>query len=308
MKIIRDLSDYNLASPTVLTLGTFDGIHLGHSELLHQLVTYAQQHNLPSVVLSFWPHPRMVLQPEYKSLRLLNTIDEKIEILSNYNINYLVFIPFDKDFSQINYLDFIRNILISTFNVQHLIIGYDHHFGRNREGNYDSLLECAPIFNYSISQVGPFSKDFVDISSTKIRNALKLGEVELANSYLGYKYFLTGTVIQGKQLGRELGFPTANLDIESYKLIPADGLYIVEMLVEGKWEKGLASIGTNPTFGESKLSVEVYLFEFKKQIYNQKVQLQFWKFIRKQLTFVDVNELITQMKIDESVGRDFFLI
>jgi riboflavin kinase / FMN adenylyltransferase len=307
MKVYRDI-DYlpRFTNPTV-TLGTFDGVHLGHAQILKTLKTKAAQTGGETVLLTFWPHPRMVLQPENNGLKLLNTIEEKIEILGKYDVDNLVIIPFTESLSRMTHLEFIRDVLVGKFNVKSLVIGHDHHFGRNREGSYEQLEQCAPLYNFELTQVPELQIDGVTISSSKIRHALENGEPEKANIYLGYTYPVSGTVIRGMNRGKELGFPTANIrPDEDFKLIPADGVYAVEVVHNEKSYKGMASIGYNPTFGDTGKTLEVNIFNFNRQIYNEKITLKFCHFLRKELKFANRKDLVQQLQADEIETRNFF--
>jgi riboflavin kinase / FMN adenylyltransferase len=308
MRILRDINHLpGFRNPTV-TLGTFDGVHLGHVEILNTLKQKASEINGETVLITFWPHPRMVLQPEDDTLRLLNTIEEKIEILENYGLDNLVIIPFTEALSAMTHQEFIEKILVHTFHVKSLVIGHDHHFGKNREGNYAQLEHSAPLFNFELTQVPALQINGVNVSSSRIRHALESCETEKANQLLGYTYQVSGTVVRGMNRGKELGFPTANIKTDDhFKLIPCDGVYAVEAIYNGISYQGMASIGFNPTFGDTGKTLEVNIFNFNTQIYNEKITIKFWHFLRKEVKFANRKELVQQLHADEKETRNFFI-
>ncbi|RYD75602.1 MAG: riboflavin biosynthesis protein RibF, partial [Sphingobacteriales bacterium] len=260
-----------------------------------------------SVLLTFWPHPRMVLQGDDNSLKLLNTIEEKTKLLEKAGLQNLIIAPFTLDFSRMNYLEFVREILVNTLHVKDLIVGHDHHFGKNREGSYEQLLECAPVYDFSLQQVEALEIDNVAISSSKIRHALQEGDIEKANHFLGYTYMVNGEVVKGFQRGREMGFPTANIKIqEKYKQLPADGIYAVRAKCFGKTYNGMASLGYNPTFSDTGKTLEVNIFDFDSDIYGEKIEVEFLAFLRKEAKFADVAALIKQINADKAEALKFF--
>ena len=227
MKIIRSIAAFDSSEKTIVTIGTFDGIHIGHKKILKNLISTAKKEGKKSVLLTFFPHPRMVLQKD-KTILLLNTLDEKSILLKKMGLDYLIIHPFSKEFSRLTALDFVRDILVNTLNTSRLIIGYDHHFGKNREGNIHQLKEYSSLYDFNIQEIPAQDIDDVSVSSTKIRTALKEGNLKIANNYLGYQYMLSGIVVRGKQLGGTIGFPTANIEVEeSYKLVPSSGVYVI---------------------------------------------------------------------------------
>ena len=233
MKVYHNIEAFNIEKSSVITIGTFDGVHNGHQVIISQLKNAARKINGESVVLTFFPHPRMVLYPDDHELRLINTIDERINLLEKAGIDHLIIHPFSKDFSQLGSTEFVRDILVNKLKVNTLIIGYDHHFGRHREGSYKHLQELAPLYNFVVEEIPAQSIQKVNISSTKIRTSLLNGEIQAANKFLGYPYFINGKVIEGNKMGREIGFPTANIKVDEwYKLIPAKGVYAVKVFVE----------------------------------------------------------------------------
>jgi riboflavin kinase/FMN adenylyltransferase len=307
MKIYQSLESLPQFKNPAVTLGTFDGVHIGHRKILQRVMDAAKEIDGESVLLTFWPHPRMVLQPGDNSLKLLNTIDEKVALLGKSGIDNLVIIPFTIAFSRMPYLEFIRDVLVNKLGVKHLVVGHDHHFGKNREGNYEVLQECAPLYGFGLEQVSAEQIDGVSVSSSKIRNALQDAETEKANTYLGYAYEVTGKVVHGKKRGKELGYPTANIEVpESYKLIPAEGVYAVLVEYGDKQYRGMANIGWNPTFGDTGKTLEVNIFDFSREIYNEILTVKFLAFLRKEIKFANVNTLIQQIDADKRNVVQFF--
>lgn len=307
MKVFRSLEEYRKNKPSipVVTIGTFDGVHIGHQKILDRVNAVARQKNGESVLLTFWPHPRVIIQPEDNKLRLLNTLEEKILLLEKYGLQNLIVIPFTKEFSQLKARDFIRKFLIEKIGVKVLVIGYDHRFGRNREGSMDDLEEFAPIFGYELEEITAEEIDHVAVSSTKIRDALAEGEVDKATEYLGHRYSITGKVIKGDQLGRKLGYPTANIAIkEKLKLIPADGVYLVNVQIENTWIKGMLNIGHRPTIvqhGDKR--IEVHIFDFNENLYGKNLTIEFLQWMRADMHFKSTEALIEQLKQDEEKAK-----
>lgn len=305
MKIYHSIHDFSSSKKTIFTLGTFDGVHFGHKKIIERLLNSTSLEE-QSLALTFFPHPRMVLQ-EQSEIRLLNTITERTELLEKAGLQNLIIHPFDQAFSRLNAEEFVKNILVDIFNIKKIIIGHDHRFGRNRTANIDDLIRFGNEFGFEVEQISAQEIDEVSISSTKIRNALNTGQIELANEYLGYPYFFTGTVIHGKQLGRTIGFPTANVTIEeSYKLIPANGVYVVSCTIENEKVSGILNIGVNPTVENVGLSIEVHLLDFNKTIYNQQITVALLKRIRDEKKFISVDDLKLQLIRDKKVALDFF--
>ena len=303
MKIKSTLETYS-KKKSIITIGTFDGVHIGHQKIIKRLVDIAKTENLQAVVLTFFPHPRMVLQ-KGANIKLINTIDEKSKLLESFGINHLVIKEFTKDFSRLTAVEFVRDVLINKLNVKHVILGYDHHFGRNRTANIDDLKEFGEIYDFEITEIIAQDVDDVTVSSTKIRKALENGNIAIANAYLGYNFMLTGTVVKGKSLGKKIGFPTANLKIEeTYKLIPKSGSYIVKSKIENNIVFGMMNIGTNPTVNGSEQTVEVHFFDFDSDIYNEIIEIQLLKRLRDEQKFGSVEELKQQLHKDqdESLG------
>jgi riboflavin kinase/FMN adenylyltransferase len=301
MIIHEEYDNLNLVHP-VVTIGVFDGVHLGHRHLLDHVVSRAGQTGGESVVITFDPHPRLVLSEKTKGISFLSTIEEKKKLLAELKIDHLVIIRFSKEFSNMEASDFIREILVSKIGVKHLIVGYDNHFGKNKAGDMKKILECSELFDFSVEQSEKvFEKDEA-ISSTTIRNALLKGQLNDANRWLGYNYCLTGTVVQGRKLGRVLGFPTANIKpADYYKLIPADGIYAVEVLTGNGQLQGVLSIGFNPTVNKIKgnRSVEVHIFDFEGDLYGQAITVIFRFRLRDEKKFDNTEQLADQMKLDK---------
>lgn len=293
----------------MLTLGTFDGVHIGHKKILERVTQNtdpdASGGKYESLVLTFFPHPRMVLQGQ-SDVKLLNTISEKIELLEMMGVQNLVIHPFDESFSKLTAQEFVKTVLVDKFNIQKIIIGHDHRFGRNRTANIDDLITFGREYGFEVEQISVQEIKEVSISSTKIRNALTEGNMALANEYLGYDYFLTGTILKGKQLGRTIGFPTANLQIEEdYKLIPRNGAYVVKSSINQKTVFGMMNIGYNPTVGEGNLSVEIHYFDFEADLYDQKISVSILEYLRPEQKFDSVDLLKTQLEKDKETALDY---
>ncbi|MDA9328481.1 bifunctional riboflavin kinase/FAD synthetase [Flavobacteriaceae bacterium] len=280
-------------------MGTFDGIHIGHQKILKDLIKTAKKEGKKSVLLTFFPHPRMVLQKDNKIL-LLNTIEEKSGLLEKMGLDYLIIHPFSKEFSRLTALDFVRDILVNKLNTSRLIIGYDHHFGKNREGNIHQLKEYSLLYDFKVEEIPAQDIDDVSVSSTKIRTALKEGNLKTANNYLGYHYMLNGTVVSGKKLGGTIGFPTANLEIkEPYKLIPKTGVYIIKTHINTVLYTGIMNIGFNPTVLGKHQTVEAHLFDFNEDLYGKEIMIEFIYFLREEHKFKSIEELVVQLNIDK---------
>lgn len=305
MKQYPSAQAFDGATATVVTIGTFDGVHVGHRKIITRLVEEAADAGMASVVLTFFPHPRMVLQKDI-SIKLINTISERVQLLEEAGLDHMVIHPFTKEFSRMTAEDFVKEILVDCLKAKKVIIGYDHHFGRNRNANIDDLRKFGERYGFSVEEISKKDIDDVAISSTKIRRALESGNLKKANKYLGHPFMLTGTVTRGKGLGRTLNFPTANLHIsESYKLIPAKGVYIVSSVLNEKLVYGMMSIGTNPTVGGEKLSIETYFLDFQEDLYDQFLCINMLARIRDEKHFEGVDALVLAMKQDELFSRNF---
>ena len=297
--IRKKLENYNSKSHSVITIGTFDGVHIGHRKIINQLTTISSADNLVSILLSFFPHPKMVLQSN-NEIKLINTINEKQDLLNTLNLDFLIIKEFTKEFSRLSALEFVRDILVNKLNAKHIIIGYDHHFGRNRTANIQQLREFGELYDFTVTEILAQDIDNIAISSTKIRKALNNGDIKLANNYLGYNYFFNGTVIHGNNIGKTISFPTANIKIdESYKLVPKNGVYIVKSLIDEKCVFGMMNIGTNPTFNRKNQSIEIHFLDFNKNIYNQSLSVEMITRIRSEKKFSSIEDLKKQLELDK---------
>ncbi|WP_417939126.1 bifunctional riboflavin kinase/FAD synthetase [Flavobacterium sp. RS13.1] len=305
MKVFHSLNDFHSTKKTILTLGTFDGVHIGHKKILERITQNTENRQYESLVLTFFPHPRMVLQ-EKSEIKLLNTIQEKSKLLQATGIENLVIHPFNESFSRLTAEEFVRSILVDQFHIHKIIIGHDHRFGRNRTANIDNLIAFGVEYGFEVEQISAQEIQDVSVSSTKIRIALQEGNMALANEYLGYTYFLTGDVVKGKQLGRTIGFPTANIQIaEDYKLIPKNGVYVVKTIIDQKEVFGMMNIGLNPTVNGQKQSIEVNLFDFDTDIYGQKLEISLLKYLREEQKFGSVDLLKEQLNLDKQTAQEF---
>ena len=285
-------------------MGTFDGVHVGHRKILERVTQNTENGEYESLVLTFFPHPRMVLQGE-SEVKLLNTLSEKITLLENIGIQNLVIHPFDETFSRLTAEEFVKTVLVDQFHIQKIIIGHDHRFGRNRTADIDDLIAFGNQYHFEVEQISVQEIDAVSISSTKIRKALTEGNMALANEYLGYECFLTGTVVKGKQLGATIGFPTANLQIEeNYKLIPRNGVYVVKSIINQKTVFGMMNIGFNPTVAGERLSIEINYFDFDGDLYDQKISVSLLEYLRAEQKFDSVALLKQQLEKDKKSALD----
>ncbi|MCF8321812.1 MAG: bifunctional riboflavin kinase/FAD synthetase [Flavobacterium sp.] len=305
MKIFHSIHDFKSTKRTILTLGTFDGVHIGHKKILEKVTQNTIEQTTESLVLTFFPHPRMVLEDK-SEMKLLNTLSEKIELLEKSGLENLVIHPFDEKFSQLTAHEFVKTVLVDQFNIKKIIIGYDHRFGKNRTANFDDLVAFGKQYDFEVEQISAQEIETVSVSSTKIRKALDEGNMKMANEYLGYDYFLTGTIIKGKQLGRTIGFPTANLKIEEdYKLIPRNGVYIVKSELNRKTVFGIMNIGFNPTVEGQNLSLEIHYLDFNDDLYCQKISVSLIHFVRAEQYFESVSLLKEQLKKDKNTALHF---
>ncbi|WP_026837200.1 bifunctional riboflavin kinase/FAD synthetase [Gillisia sp. JM1] len=291
--------------PTVITIGTFDGVHAGHQKIIEKLVNTAKISNMESAILTFFPHPRMVLQKE-SDIKLINTIEERKKILANSGIDHLIIHPFTHQFSRLSAREFVRDILVQKLKAKKIIIGYDHRFGRNRTADINTLKEFGKEYNFEVEEIGKQEIEDVAVSSTKIRKALMEGKVEKANRYLQQPFMLTGTVVKGKGLGKNFGYPTANLNIEeNYKLIPKNGVYIARAVIDEIPYFGMMNIGTNPTVGGTEQTIETYFFMLDKDLYGQKLEIELLTRIRDEKSFDSIDSLKRAMKQDEAFSSQF---
>lgn len=299
METIQGISQFKSSKPTIITIGTFDGVHIGHSKILERLINNAKNLDLQSAVLTFFPHPRMVLQKD-ADIKLLNTLEEKKQILEEIGLDYLIVHPFTTAFSRLSALEFVRDILVNQLKVKKIIIGYDHRFGRNRNANINDLIGYGNTFDFEVEQIPVQEIDEVSVSSTKIRKALLEGTIDVANSYLGYEFMLSGTIKKGKGLGKGIGFPTANLAIqEAYKLIPDNGVYVIKSSFDNKAVYGMMNIGFNPTVAGTEKSIEIHFFDFNQDLYGKEVQVRLLKKIRDEHKFESIDHLREQLEKDK---------
>ena len=300
MKVYKHLSEFKPINNAVVTTGTFDGVHIGHQKIIHRVKEIAHQIAGQSVIITFHPHPRLVLFPEDNHLKMLNTLPEKIKLLEASGIAHLIIIPFTKEFSRLSSVDFIQQILVDQIGTKKLVIGYDHHFGKNREGSFEHLKHYGPSYGFEVEEIPKQDINDVGVSSTKIRTALAQNQIVIANQYLGYPYAIEGVVVKGDQIGRSIGFPTANIQIqESHKLIPADGIYAVHMLWQSQTYKGMLYIGDRPTVQGSKKVIEVNIFEFDQEIYDEQIQVKLIQYIRADQKFDSLDALKLAIQQDE---------
>mgnify|MGYP000846840497 CR=1 FL=1 len=301
MLVIRNTEHFRIETYSIVTIGTFDGVHLGHQKILARLNEIKEKTGLKTVVLTFDPHPRKVLFPEQKDLRLLTTIDEKLELFEKYKVDIAVVYPFTNHFSQLDSDFYVNEILCKNLKVKYLVIGYDHRFGKNRTGDIDTLKEISKNNAFIIEEISAKDIDSIFVSSSKIRKALEEGDVTLARDYLGYNYFLKGTIIKGKQLGRTIGYPTANLKInDSEKMIPRIGVYFVNLIIDNQTHYGMLNIGINPTTDQgNELKIEVHIFNFNQEVYGKSVEMSFFKRLRDEEKFSNLTELKRALKKDE---------
>ncbi|OYD44864.1 riboflavin biosynthesis protein RibF [Sphingobacterium cellulitidis] len=323
MKIYRNLDEFKPLDYAIVTIGTFDGVHVGHQKILNKLRELGKDNTGETVLLTFYPHPRLIINPDDDSLRLINDIEEKVERLNLAGIDHLIITPFTRDFSNQNPEEYISDVLVNKIGCKKIVIGYDHHFGKDRKGTIKDLIHFSEIFDYSVDQIPEQDIEDVAVSSTRVRESLIKGDIITANKYLGYPFELTGTVVKGDQIGREIGFPTANLHIhESHKLIPAYGIYAVEVeifpktteIVTGDYfepvpervVKGMCYIGTRPTIDGMNRKIEVNLLDFNDDLYSKTIRVKFLEFIRHDQWFESLELMQEQIKKDEEAIRGYF--
>ena len=304
MKVYHSIEDFKENTHnSILTIGTFDGVHIGHQKIIERLNQIKGSKKDRSIILTFFPHPRRILH-HGNEIKMLNTLDEKIQLLNKFGLDHLVIEPFTKDFSQLSALEFVREILIDQLSIKKLVIGYDHQFGKNREGNYEQLKEFGELYSFEVEKITAQEIENVSVSSTKIRKALENGNIEKANRYLGYAYLLTGKIVKGEGLGRKINFPTVNLSIaESYKLIPKKGVYIVKSTINENTVFGVMNIGLRPTVSGKKQTIEIHLLDFDQDLYDKKIQIKMLKRLRNEQKFDSIEQLKEQIKKDEKKAR-----
>ena len=305
MKIYQSTINFSTNRKTIITIGTFDGVHLGHQSILKKVVEAKENNTYESSLLTFFPHPRMVLQQD-TSIKLLNTIDEKAELLDKFGIDNLIIHPFDAAFSNLSAEEFVKEILVDRLNIHKIIIGHDHRFGKNRTADIGDLILFGEKYKFEVEQINAKEIDEIAVSSTKIRKALLEANIKLANEYLGYSYFISGKVVEGKKIGRTIGFPTANIQInESYKLLPKNGVYVVSSKINNILYFGMMNIGKNPTLGDNEQSIEVHFFELNEDIYNENLQISILEHIREEQKFNSLNELQAQLEKDKLFSLNY---
>ena len=303
MKVISIIENYQAKQPCSLTIGTFDGVHIGHRKIIQRLVKSAQEKNHLAVVLTFFPHPRMVLQKD-TSIRLIDTLQEKQQLLADLGVDVLVIQPFSKEFSRQTADEFTRDVLVQSFDIAHLIIGYDHRFGRNREATVDDLINAGSTYGFSVEKIEAQEIASVNVSSTKIRKALEEGKMKVAKDFLSRPFRLSGKVIRGKKIGRTIGFPTANLQTkEDYKLLPCDGVFFIKTQYNGSCYYGMMNVGFRPTLEGEERSFEVHLFDFNQDLYGEILQVDLLELIRKEKKFASLEELKAQLQEDQAKCR-----
>lgn len=300
----KNIENSNSANPAILTIGTFDGVHLGHKKIIKKLVKSAKEKKLRSCILTFFPHPRNFLSKS-NDLKMINTIREKKEILDELGVDELIIQEFNDDFSNLSANEFIRHLL-KFCEIKEIIVGYNHKFGKDREAGIDELKVYGKKYGFDVCEIDAFDINQINISSTKIRNAIGAGEVELCNEYLGYNFSIDGNIVKGKSIGKKIGFPTANIRVEeNYKIIPKNGVYFVSCKIKNIQKFGMMNIGFNPTFGNKKLTIEVNIFDFNQDVYDENIKIEFIKFIRNEMKFQNIGELIKQIKIDRETCKSY---
>ncbi len=305
LNVFPSISEFNSTKKTIVTIGTFDGVHIGHQKIIEKLIQETKKADCESLILTFFPHPRMVLNGS-SSIKLLNTINEKSSLLEKMGLDNLVVHPFDKKFSNLSAEEFVKTILVDSFNLKKIIIGYDHRFGNNRAANIDDLISFGKKYDFEVEQISAQEIDSVSVSSTKIRDAITDGNMIVANEFLGYDYILSGKIITGKQLGRTIGFPTANIKIEeNYKLIPKNGVYIVKSHLQEKTVFGIMNIGLNPTVNGEDLSIEVHFLDFDADLYNKNITVSVIARIRDEQKFTSIDLLKSQIQEDKNYAISF---
>lgn len=303
MKTIHGIENFPADEASIVTIGTFDGVHLGHQQILKQLIDTSRKSKLKSVLLTFFPHPRMVLQPDI-SMRLIQTIQEREKALQKTGLDYLVIHPFSTEFSRLSADDYVKQILVEQLNVRKVVVGYDHRFGRNRTASLEDMYHYADIHEFEVIEINAEKIESTAVSSTKIRKAIDEGNIELANTYLGHSFTIEGMVIDGDKRGRELSYPTANIDLQNqHKIVPKQGVYLVKSKLKGRVVYGMMNIGTKPTFNAAMPSIEVHFLDWNGDLYGQAVQVELLKWVREERKFNTVEELQTQIQADEQYCR-----
>jgi riboflavin kinase / FMN adenylyltransferase len=305
MRVYEDITQFERKKNAIVTSGTFDGVHVGHQKILDTLKNIAKKSDGETVLITFWPHPRLVLDPASDTIKLLTTFEEKSRVLENFGLDHLIKIPFTKEFSQLSSTEFIQNILVDGIGTKTLVIGYDHKFGHNREGSFESLKANSSNYGFNIREIPRQDVKNVGVSSSKIRKSLSNGDIHISNQFLGWEYCLNGTVVGGNQLGRKIGFPTANIKIDSpLKLIPAEGSYAVRVIHDNNNYEGMLNIGTRPTVNGGNQTIEVNIFDFDKQIYGDEIRIKMVRLIRKENKFENLELLKEQLVLDRELSKN----
>jgi riboflavin kinase/FMN adenylyltransferase len=300
MKIYHNIAEFVPVKNAVVTIGTFDGVHLGHRKIIEQVKQLAKESGGETVILTFFPHPRMIIHPEDQDLKMINTMDEKARLLEQLGIDHLIITPFSRDFSNQTAEEYIREVLVNKIGTKTIVIGYDHRFGKDRQGSLADLQRLAPVYGYNVVEIPEQDIHHVAVSSTRIRNALLGDQIELANEFLGYPFFITGKVNRGDQIGRTIGYPTANILIEeTYKLIPGDGIFAAHVWLSDHKYKGMGYIGHRPTISGLTRNIEVNIFDFNREIYTQSIRMEFLHFVRGDIKFTSLEDLTTQLGKDK---------
>ena len=305
MKTIHGIENFPASEGSIVTIGTFDGVHLGHQQILKQLIDTSQQSKLKSVLLTFFPHPRMVLQPDIY-MHLIQTIEEREKALRKTGLDYLVIHPFSEKFSRLSADDYVKQVLVDKLNVRKVVVGYDHRFGRNRTASLEDMYNYADIYDFEVIEIDAKKIKSTAVSSTKIRKAIDQGDIALANSYLGDPFKLEGVVVHGDKRGRELSYPTANIELQNkHKIIPKQGVYLIQSDIDNQVVYGMMNIGTKPTFDTTNPSIEVHFFDWNGDLYDQTLQVKLLKWIREEQKFDSVEELQAQIHADERYCRSY---
>jgi riboflavin kinase/FMN adenylyltransferase len=300
MQIYHNIEEFTRLNNAVVTIGTFDGVHTGHRKIISRIKELAAETGGETVILTFFPHPRMILHPEDESIKLINTINEKAELLEQLGVDHLIITPFSRDFSNQTAEEYIRDVLVNKIGTKKIVIGYDHRFGKDRQGGLADLQNLGPVYDFEVIEIPEQDIYEVAISSTRVREALLNGAIELANTFLSYPFFITGNVVRGDQIGRQIGYPTANIVIEEkYKLIPLDGIFAVKVKTGDTIHKGMAYIGTRPTINGVTRNIEVNIFDFDKEIYNEQIRMEFYHFVRGDMKFNSLDDLKEQIRKDK---------
>ena len=307
MRIYHSIEDFPSDVNTIVTIGTFDGVHKGHQIIINRINEIAKKKAMESVVLTFDPHPRHVIYPDDQELRLIHTLEEKIEALSKTGVQNLVLHKFTKEFSRTESVNFIRDFLVTKLNMKYMVVGFDHHFGKNRQGTFDNLIELSDAYGFKIEKIKPQNIGEVTISSTKIRNAILEGDCKKANSYLSANFSITGKVVQGNKIGSSIGYPTANIEIDNqWKILPKNGVYAVKILLKNQQYFGMLNLGNRPSISDDSFAIEVHLFDFNATIYNEELKIEFIQRIRDEQQFSDLEKLKSQLKIDAINCKQIF--